>query len=74
MDFINLVSLCFLQLCFNCVDDDAGLFKYSRHPNYFAEQCIWVCVYLYTVPVSGTWLHYSISGITIFISILLKFN
>lgn len=26
-----------------------GLFKYSRHPNYFAEQSMWVCIYLFTL-------------------------
>lgn len=26
----------------------SGLFKYSRHPNYFAEQAMWLCVYLYS--------------------------
>lgn len=26
-----------------------GLFKYCRHPNYFAEQSIWVCVYLFSI-------------------------
>jgi steroid 5-alpha reductase family enzyme len=27
----------------------SGLFKYSRHPNYFAEQSMWLCVYLYSI-------------------------
>mmetsp|Transcript_94315 Transcript_94315/g.184946 ORF Transcript_94315/g.184946 Transcript_94315/m.184946 type:complete len:344 (+) Transcript_94315:26-1057(+) len=27
----------------------SGLFQYSRHPNYFAEQSMWVCVYLFTL-------------------------
>jgi len=27
----------------------AGLFKYSRHPNYFAEQAQWVVIFLFTV-------------------------
>lgn len=27
----------------------SGLFHYTRHPNYFAEQAIWVCVYLFTL-------------------------
>lgn len=26
-----------------------GLFRYCRHPNYFAEQSIWVCVYLFSL-------------------------
>lgn len=30
----------------------SGLFKYSRHPNYFAEQSMWVCMYLFSVPFS----------------------
>ena len=26
-----------------------GLWNHSRHPNYFAEQSIWVCIYLFTI-------------------------
>lgn len=27
----------------------SGLFQFCRHPNYFAEQSMWVCVYLFTL-------------------------
>ena len=30
-----------------------GLWKYSRHPNYFGEILVWLGVYLFTMPVSG---------------------
>ena len=26
-----------------------GLFKYSRHPNYFGDMFLWWCIYLFTV-------------------------
>jgi steroid 5-alpha reductase family enzyme len=32
----------------------SGLFKYCRHPNYFAEQCMWVCVYLFSLAYDHT--------------------
>ena len=32
-----------------------GLFKYSRHPNFFAEQTFWVAVYLFAVAATGRW-------------------
>lgn len=41
---------------------DKGLWAYSRHPNYFAEQAIWVCFYLFSVAASGQWLNWSIAG------------
>jgi len=31
----------------------SGLFYYTRHPNYFGEQAIWVCVYLFTLVGKG---------------------
>lgn len=32
----------------------SGLFKYSRHPNYFAEQAMWVVVYAFSVSRATT--------------------
>jgi len=31
----------------------SGLFKYSRHPNYFCEQSMWVCVYLFSINLNS---------------------
>jgi len=41
---------------------DKGLWAYSRHPNYFAEQAIWVCFYLFSISASGEWFNWSIAG------------
>jgi steroid 5-alpha reductase family enzyme len=41
---------------------DKGLWSLSRHPNYFAEQAIWVSFYLFSVAASGEWFNWSIAG------------
>ena len=41
---------------------DRGLWSLSRHPNYFAEQSIWVCFYLFSVAAGGGWFNWSIVG------------
>ncbi|MBN2521715.1 MAG: DUF1295 domain-containing protein [Bacteroidales bacterium] len=40
----------------------AGLWKYSRHPNYTAEQAIWISFYLFSVAATGQWLNWSLAG------------
>lgn len=39
-----------------------GLWAHSRHPNYFAEQAVWICFYLFSVSAGGQWFNWSISG------------
>lgn len=41
---------------------DQGLWAWSRHPNYFAEQAIWICFYLFSVAASGQWINWTIMG------------
>jgi steroid 5-alpha reductase family enzyme len=38
----------------------SGLFRYSRHPNFWAEQCLWWSMYLFGVAASGAWLNWTI--------------
>jgi len=39
-----------------------GLWRYARHPNYAAEQAIWICFYFFSVVVTGQWINWSLSG------------
>lgn len=34
---------------------DSGLWRYTRHPNYFGEFCIWWAFYLFAVSAGGWW-------------------
>jgi steroid 5-alpha reductase family enzyme len=51
---------------------DSGLWRYSRHPNYFGEMLIWWGLFLYTVPVLHGWAWTVIAG-PVFIMLLLLF-
>ena len=39
-----------------------GLFRFSRHPNFFCEQAIWWSFYGFAVAASGQWLHPTLAG------------
>ena len=40
----------------------SGAYRYSRHPNYFAEISMWWAFYAFVPALAGTWLHWSIAG------------
>jgi steroid 5-alpha reductase family enzyme len=40
----------------------AGLFRFSRHPNFFFEQAQWWVFYGFAISASGIWLHWTIAG------------
>jgi len=34
---------------------DRGLWRYTRHPNYFGDACIWWGLWLTALPAGGVW-------------------
>lgn len=40
----------------------AGLWKLVRHPNYAAEQSIWIVFYFFSVVATGQWINWSMAG------------
>ena len=39
-----------------------GWWRYTRHPNFAAEQAIWVCFYFFGVAASGDWINFTLIG------------
>ena len=48
---------------------DSGLWRYTRHPNYFGDFCVWWAFYLFAVSAGGWW---SIASPIIMSLLLLK--
>ena len=40
----------------------SGLFRVSRHPNFFFEQAQWWVFYGFAIAATGVWLHWTIAG------------
>lgn len=40
----------------------SGLWARMRHPNYAAEQAIWIAFYFFSVAATGKWLNWSVMG------------
>ena len=49
----------------------SGLFRYSRHPNYFCEIAMWVVFYLFGVAASGQWVHWTGLGFILLIALFI---
>jgi steroid 5-alpha reductase family enzyme len=39
-----------------------GLWSKVRHPNYAAEQAIWITFYFFSVVATGRWINWSMAG------------
>jgi steroid 5-alpha reductase family enzyme len=52
----------------------SGLWKYSRHPNYFGETLLWWAIFLFAVPFLSGWLWLSVLGPICVTAILLFFS
>ena len=48
---------------------DRGLFRFSRHPNYFCEMGMWVVFYLFAVSASGRVAHWTGLGCLLLIAL-----
>ncbi|MCB1138476.1 MAG: DUF1295 domain-containing protein [Leptospiraceae bacterium] len=53
---------------------DSGLWKYSRHPNYFGEILLWWGLFIATVPALTGWLYLAAIGPVFITCILLFFS
>ncbi len=50
---------------------DRGLWGIVRHPNYSAEQAIWIAFYFFSVSATGRWLNWSVTGAILLVLLFL---
>ena len=41
---------------------NTGLWGIMRHPNYAAEQSVWIVIYFFSVTATGVWINWSVAG------------
>jgi len=46
-----------------------GFFAYSRHPNFAAEQAVWLTVYIWGAISTGAWLNWTLAATVTYMSI-----
>jgi steroid 5-alpha reductase family enzyme len=46
-----------------------GLWKYSRHPNFAAEQTIWVTLYAWGAYATGCWWNWTVVGVVAYLGV-----
>ncbi len=50
---------------------DSGLWGVVRHPNYAAEQAIWIVFYFFSVVATGQWINWSVMGAILLVLLFL---
>lgn len=50
---------------------DTGLWGVVRHPNYAAEQAIWIVFYFFSVVATGQWINWSVMGAILLVLLFL---
>jgi steroid 5-alpha reductase family enzyme len=50
---------------------DTGLWGLVRHPNYSAEQAVWIVFYFFSVSATGLWLNWSVTGAILLVLLFL---
>ncbi len=49
----------------------SGLWGIMRHPNYAAEQAMWIVFYFFSVAATGTWINWSVMGAILLVLLFL---